>query len=490
MTYLRNIDNITNAAYGPQAVVQPYPVVSGNAYYNLLPANFRTFTTGTGTAEVADQVMRVTSGTVPLDYGVIRSFRSVNYQTGQGARLRISARFPNPQALTWSGAGAFNIGDELSFGYLGTDFGIWHRHGGLAEVQKLTITTPSSGTETAIVNIDGTVYNIGLTAGTAQKNAHEIATFLTNNGVGIDAEQVSNTVIVDFTSDGNKTGAFSFSSNTAVGTWTELTAGVTKTNDFYPMVAGAEPFAGVNIKESWNGTIPSGFDPSKGNTYEITYQNGYGNIHFFIEDTQTGYFQECHTIKWASSSNRPNLLNPSLRLGIYCYSVGAVVATSVESPYTAGFVDGVKANTRNPRSQDNSKSGIGATLTNIMTIRNSRTYNGYSNQIEVEPIEVIVANDGTKSGVVKVISGATLGGTPNFQTFGTNLITTKDVDGTTVTGGRVLATIPVSKSGSVPIKLSDYFIRIPPGLPITLAGAAVGGGTVELTVTLTWYEDI
>lgn len=340
------------------------------------------------------------------------------------------------------------------------------------------------------MTIDDQVYNIGLTAGTTQSAAYTIASYLSANGQGIEAEQLDNKVIVDFLSDGNKTGTFSFSSATTVASWTEVTAGVTKTNDFYPMNTGVDPSPGVNIKETWNGTIPNGFDPANGNSYEITYQNGYGDIHFFIEDPETGYYSECHVIKWSNNETTPNLLNPSLHLGIYCYSVGAVASTTVESPYTAGFVDGVKANTRNPRSQENTKSSIGATLTNLMTLKNRRTYNGYSNQIEMEPIAITVANEGTKSAVVQLIAGATLGGTPNFQPIGTNLIVDKDTAGTTVTGGRVLASIPVSKSGSIPRNLKDYFIRIPPGLPLTIAGKAVGGGTVELTVTLDWYEDI
>ena len=490
MTYVKEIDNISNNAYGAVSTSEAFPVVSGSAYYNFIPSNFRTFLAGAGTATAENQVLKVTSGTSLGDYGVIRSFRSVNYQTGQGARFRLAGMFTDPLALTWSGIGAFNIGDELSFGYAGTDFGIWHRHGGLAEVQELQITTPAGGAETATITINSVEYTVSITSGTAQHNAYEIATDLDTNGVGFEAQQLDDKVIIDFTSDGDKTGTFSFSSTgSAVGAFTELTAGILGTDDFYPMSSDVTSSPGINVKESWNGTIPDGFDPTKGNTYEITYQNGYGDIHFFIEHPLTGYFVECHTIRWSNHFNEPNLLNPSLRVGIYCYSIGATTATTVESPYVAGFIDGVQAKTRNPRSFDNTKN-IGTTLTNILTIRNSRTYNGYSNQVEIEPVYVTFANDGTKTAVFEIRGNPTVAGEPNYQQAGNNIVAEYDTAGTTVTeNGRYLGSFVVAKGQSLTVNLTDFQIRVPPSLRLVIAGKMTSG-TADLTASLTWYEDI
>lgn len=490
MSYIKKISNINNGAFGPAVVTQPYPVVAGSSYYNFIPSNFRTFLSGAGTATTENQIMKVTSGTSIGDYGVIRSFRSVNYQTGQGARFRIAARFPNPVALTWAGAGAFNIGDELSFGYSGEDFGIWHRYGGLAEVQDLTITTPAGGSETATVTINSVVYNVPLTSGTSQHNAYEIETYLNNNGSGFEAEQIGAKVRIDFTSDGDKSGTFSFSSSSAVASFSEVTTGITKTSDFYPMSTSVTSVIGANLKGYWNGVIPSGFDPTKGNTYEITYQNGYGAIHFYIEDPVTGNYVECHTIRWSNNNTIPNLLNPSLRIGIYCYSIGATTETEVESPYVAGFVDGVKANTRNPRAFDNTRS-VATTLTNLLTIKNSRTYNGYSNQVEIEPISLTIASDSTKNAVIQVRANPTVTGETNFNPAGTNIVAQYDISANTVTeDGRLLVSFPLSKGQSREINLRDYQIRVPPSLSLVICGKMTSGSAADLTASLTWYEDI
>jgi len=108
--------------FGEILIAENTPQVSGNAVYNFIPSNFRTFLDGSGTAIAEDSVFKVSSGTALGDYGTIRSFRSINYQTAQGSTVRLCAMFSNAEALTWSGAGAINLGDELSFGYNGLNF--------------------------------------------------------------------------------------------------------------------------------------------------------------------------------------------------------------------------------------------------------------------------------------------------------------------------------------------------------------------------------
>lgn len=477
MSHIKHIDNITNTAYGEVETSKNSPFVSGNAVYGFIPSNFRTFVTGAGTATVSGNVFQTTSGTTLGDYGVIRSFRSINYKTGQSAVVRFGARFPDNLALTWSGVGAFNIGDEFSFGYSGTTFGIWHRYNGLAEVRKLTLTVGAGGAETATVTINSVVFNIPLTAGTVQHNAYEISAYLNANQSLFECEQLNDAVIIDFLSDGAKAGTYSISSTgTATGTYSTLTTGVTKTSNH---IAQAD----------WNGAIPSGFDPSKGNNYKIKYQNGYGNADFFIENSE-GEYLKVHTIKWANSSTFTNLLNPSLRIGLYCYSIGATSAVTVQCAYITGLISGQIARIRNPRGLSNTKT-ISTTNTNIITFRSSRTFNGFSNQVEIDPISVSLVNDGTKNAIFELVTNATLSGDTNFQSVGNNLITHYDVTGGTVSGGTVIATFPVAKASDKIISLSDYDIRIPPDLTITIAGKQVtGGAAADLTAGLTWYEDI
>jgi len=464
------------SAFGDVSVSQNTPIIRGSFAYGFLPTNFRAFTGGNGTSAVSGYVYKVESGTISLGYGTIQSFRSINYKEGDGALIRISARFPNPVALTWSGVGGITIGDEVSFGYNGTTFGIWHRYLGNAEVQTLTVSAGASGAGNATVTIDNTVYTVPLTAGSAAQTANEIAAYLTTNATAWTATQNGSTVVIHSLSDGNKTGTFSYSSAVSTASWAETTAGVTKSYDF---VAQAD----------WNGELFDGFDPSKGNTYQISYQNGFGDICFYIEDPDTSRLLLVHIIKWNNAKATPNMANPSLRVGAYAYSVGATTSTSVEASYFMGALEGVESYTRNPRSYANTKS-IGTTATNIFSIRNRTVYNGRINQAEIEPVFVTFANDGSKSAIFELRGNATIAGFTNFANVGTNLISEVDVAGTTVTGGTLFASFTVAKGQSITVDLKDFNIRLPPTVTISVIGYMASGAAADLSASLAWYEDV
>lgn len=469
-------DRPQKSAFGELVIAEGTPQVSGQAVYGFIPSNFRTFSDGAGTTLAENHVFKVTSGTSLGDYGTIRSFRSLNYQTGQGSTIRACARFNSPLASTWSGVGGINLGDEFSFGYNGLDFGIWHRYGGVGEIQELEVTGAAGGGENATVTINSVVYTIPLTSGTVQHNAFEIEQYLLANGSGFSAEQVDDKVIIDFTSDGDKAGTFSFSSSSATGTFTELTAGITKTSDH---IAQAK----------WNGINMPDLDPSKGNTYMISYQNGYGDAHFFIED-DSGKNAEVHTINWSNKNTVPNLSNPSMHVGVYATSIGATSAVTVECAYLAGFINGRIRPTRNPRAYDNTKS-ITTTLTNILTIKCSRTYNAFHNQVEIQPLEVSLTNDGNKGAIFELRANATVAGESNFQEVGTNLVSQYDTSATTVTeDGRYLGSWSVARLSSSVINLRELDIRVPPSLRLVICGKMASGSAGDLSAAIIWYEDV
>lgn len=452
------------------------PVVSGNAWYNL-PSNFRTFTSGTGSsAGVSGRHFKVESGTDVFGYGTVQSFRSLNFKTGTSASIRMSAIFGTPAALTWTGAGAFSIGDEVSFGYNGLEFGIWHRYGGLAEVQVITVSGAAGGSENLTLTLNTVGYTIPLTAGTTIHNANEIADWLNANQSVWYAQQLGSTVVINALSDGAKDGTYTFSSSTATGSIAQTTAGVTKTSDHTP-------------QSDWSGNVPSGFDPLKGNNYEIEYENGFGDMSFKIRDPDTNRYETCHVVKWSSSGTASNMLNPCLPVGCYATSIGATTSVSVECPFLTAFSEASETPTRNPRGFSNTKS-ISTTPTSIFALRVSRTYGGFINQAEVEPTFLTMANDGSKSAVFKLIGNPTLGGTPNFQAAGNNLITDIDTAGTTITGGLELVSFTVAKGQSLAVNLSELRIRLPPTIKLAVVGFMTSGAAADLTASLTRYEDV
>lgn len=465
------------SAFNEQITKSRKSIVRASPVYGLMPANFRTFTSGGGAATVVNNEFKASSGTATADYGTIQSFRSLSAIYGSSTGIRFGARFPSSTANTWQGVGLFTIGDEVSFGYNGTSFGVWHRYDGLAEVRTITVSGGAGGSETLTLTLNGVEYSIPLTSGSAADNAQEIAVWLRANQSVWDAYQTGSTVEISALSDGAKSGSYSFSSSTATGSIAQNTAGVTKTSDFIAQTA-------------FNGTVPSGFDQSKGQTYQIVYQTGYGDIMYQIYDWNRGSWVTAHKIENNNGSTGPALRNASLHAGLYATAIGATSNVDVYASYLNGFVHSASKETRNPRAFKNTKL-VSTSLTNVLTIRTRRVYNGYINQAEISPVFLSVANESTKNVEVEIRGNPTVAGTKNYQDVGTNLISQSEVAGTTVTtDGRLLAAFTLAGGTTATINLKELNIQIPPTLNFVVAAKVNSGASANVTAALSWIEDI
>ena len=463
---------------GDSVGVPLFPVVAGNPWYSM-PSNFRTVLSGTGAAAgIESRQFKVSSGTDALGYGTIQSFRSLNFRTGISGSIRVSGRFPNPVAGTWSGIGGVSVGDEVSFGYDGTTFGVWHRWGGCSELRTLTVTAGAGGSETLTLTLNSVAYSIPLTSGSINYTINEIVDWMDANQSAWSSQAQGETILFASLSDAPRAGTYSFSSTgTAAGTIAQTTAGITKEYEHVPMA-------------NWNGRKPSEFDPECGNNYIIDYEAGHGDIAYKIREHATGHYTVAHVIRGGSLGGDLNMGNPCLPVGCYAYSVGGTTSTDVFAAYLSAFTEAVESPTRNPRAAGNTKS-VGTTLTNILTIRNRRSYGGFINQGEIEPLVLTLANDGTKTAVFQLRANPTVGGTPVWTEPGTNLISDIDTAGTTVTeDGRDLDSFVVARQSSIQVDLQKIRIRLPPTLRLVVAGQMASGASADLSAALTWYEDV
>lgn len=480
---LDNIENYTSAvsgtrtAFGELSVAQYTPFIQNTAVYGLIPANFREYTSSSGTTGIENRMFTVTTGTSVGGYGAIQSFRSLNYNAGQGGLARFTALFQNNVANSWSGVGLVNLSDELSFGYDGTTFGIWHRYEGVAECRTITVTGASGGSTDLTLTLNSVGYTIPLTSGTVEHNAYEIATWLNANQSVWVADQLDDTVIISAQSDGAKAGTYTFSHATATGSIAQNNAGVTKTSTHIPQT-------------TWNQDTASWLDPTKGNVYQIDYQYlGFGDIKFYVEDETTGYFKLVHILHIANKRTTPSLQNPSLRYGIYAVSLGSTTDLKVQSASVGLFVQGKIFKTRNPRAVKNTQS-VSTSFTNVLTIRNRRTYNGFYNQIEIEPINLTVSSESSQNVEIEIRANATFSGETNFTNVGTNLVSDIDTTSNTTSNGRLLAAFTLGSKGSESINLRDLDISVPPSLSLTITARVTGGASSNVTAALTYYEDL
>ena len=463
-----------SSAHGDLQVAQLQPYIQARGTYNFRPANFREFSASGGSVSYADREFAANCTSTLGSYGVLRSLRSVNFRSGLGASIRMRARFSTGVANSQQAVGGFNIGDEYSFGYNGTEFGIFIRYGGLAEVQRLTVTGGAGGSENATVTLDGTEYTVPLTAGATTLNAKEIAEYIEANSTTVNAKQNGSTVTFFWLSDGPKTGTMSFSSSTATATIAEITNGVTKTTTH---VAQAD----------WNGDVPDDFDPTLYNAYKIEYN---GNADFYIEDPARSNYLKVHSYNYLNSSTEVIVGDPSLRLGLYAYNLGAASGVSCYCSSMAGFVDGTPSEIRNPRAYQNTKS-IATTLTNIFTLRNVEVINGVPNQVEISPRMLTLANEGNKTAIFELRTQPTVAGDVNFQYENEDVLVSEvDTAGTTVTGGVQLGSFVLGPGDSLVVNIEPLRIRVPPTLRICIAGQLVSGSAADLSASMTWYEDV
>lgn len=437
-------------SFGEISSAENNPFVQSIPAYNFLPSNFRAYTASSGDAGISNGEFYASTITGFGSYGAIQSFRSLNAKAGDSSLLRLGARFSTGVENTWVGAGGVNVGDELSFGMSGLYFGIWHRYGGKEEVRELSISSGAGGSEAATVTIDGNAFLIPITNGTQEHNAKEIADFLTTGTSSYGAWQNDRSVIVNSLSDGPKTGSYSFSSSSAVGSWATVTTGVAKTSEF--------------IEQSdWNVNTMTGLDPTMGNVYQISFTNiGYGPKTFSVIDPDDGVMKKVHVIQYQNRHVTPALSNPSLRLGIYAVNLASDQNVFVYSSAMAGYSQGQRGKIRNPRSYSNTITSADSTnYYNVLTIRNRAIMNGLPNQIEIKPVFISVANDGNKNATVKILTNATVSGDTDYQYIRENSqVAEVDTAGTTVdvTSGTELMSFAIGPASSELIDLTPILI--------------------------------
>lgn len=489
----------SQSAFGDLQTVSLLPLVQIDAVYGLRASDVETFTATGGSVSVkrdhGRNEFQASTGTSVGGYGLIRSKRAGRYRPGQGLNARFTARFTEPVANSLQRAGLITSGNELSVGYgdevnFTTDFGIFYRTGGRLAIRRLDITTPASGAETATVTLNGVAYTVNLTAGTAAHNAFQIAADADFAAAGINAFQNDGAVTFVFSTLGPKAGAYSFSSTgAAAGSYTVVETGRAAEDIFISQ-------SSWNISTLSDSNDPFILDPENINVYQIKLQYlGGGSITFSAEDPATGYFADIHRIHYANNYTKPSLDNPSMKIGWFAASFGSTTDLSAYGASAAIFNEGARVAVRPPTAHGNTKTGVGTTFTNIISIRVRPDFNGRVNLTEVLPIEAFVAVDGTKPAEFEIFlynateAAGIIGGEPNWTYHDeTNSVVEYDTAGTTVSGEKHIAGGAIAKSGNVSIDLRKYSAELGRGDILTIAVRATSA-TTDATAYISWLED-
>ena len=136
------------------------------------------------------------------------------------------------------------------------------------------------------------------------------------------------------------------------------------------------------------------------------------------------------------------------------------------------------------------KTGV-STDTAIHTIRNKLSYVSKTNFIDIilhHVVSSIEASAANNLGDVRLVLNATLGGTPSYSDINTsNSVVEIDTDGTTVTGGKEIFSIPLAgKNDETKQDIIVHKMIVGPGETITIAGSSSNSATIRAGIL--WKE--
>lgn len=463
---------LPKSAFGEVAVAELTPVVQLTSQYGQL-GRTESFVIGAGSTGSEDGKFYAVTNSSQGDISALTSVRSVSYRAGQGGEGKFTGKFDTPKQGNFQFVGLVSATDFLGFGYSDLTFGIHYQRGGVVECQTLTLTSGAGGSETATVTIDDEVFSVPLTLGTAAENCYEIAESLNGQTDKYSFDSIQNTVVATSVLS-QPAGVFAFSSATAAGAWVQNAAGQITDQGFIP-------------QSGWSESIDFEITPDKLTPFKIAFQYlGGGNIFFYAENPDTGAFELVHMEKLAGTLDSPNLTNPSFRLGVISNNILNDTPVRVESGSMAGFIQGKREFTESSLADSETKTDIGATLTNIITFK-ARTEFGFKRSlIEAQAVGFSGSTDSAKPIEVEIIKNATFANRIIYDYIDQDeSMTLTSKTETEVTGGEIALIEP---AGSYDVKNRNLVFA--PGETMTIAMRVTQTPASAMTASAVWFEDI
>ena len=234
------------------------------------------------------------------------------------------------------------------------------------------------------------------------------------------------------------------------------------------------------------------YDPTKGNVFDMQYQwLGYGAITFNIEDPETGLFIPFHKIKYSNTSTVPTTQYASNPITIRVETnQDTAVPPTLKGASMMAYLEGERVYTGPVFAQSATVSSFSATTnTNIITIKNNTTFKGIENKIPAKTKVLTFSCEGNKPLVVSLHKNATLAGSPSYTNVGSDSTMSYTKASAGVSGGSLIGSFTLSKSGNLFITEKDFEQFINPGDTLTFAASTVSGGNGDVVYTINWVED-
>lgn len=475
------LKNLPTGAFGDVVTAEETPIFQVTAQYGLRDDVLSAALGGTTTAENSN--FKISTGTGANNVAAIVSNREAQYKAGQGLTAKFTALFTDGVANSTQQAGFITSESAFGFGFNGTEFGIVYAKDGQLENQELTITTGATAGENASITVDGIAYSVPITNSSINQNAFEIATYLDANDPRYRFRANQDKVyglaqLPDFGS-----GAWSFSSGTAVASWTEIQTGTIPTETWIP-------------KSDWNVNPNIELDPTKGNVYKVQMQYlGYGGIIFSVENAKTAKLEKVHIIPYASTAIVPSVSNPIFRIGWAARNTGNTSDIIVQGASAGAFVEGMIRADGRPHAACNTQASIDSGIRqNIIALRNRLTFNSTANRAEILPILLTISSEATKPVIFEIVQNPVVEATGYLDwqfADESNQLMEFATNNVRITDGIIVGCFVVSPGVDKDVDVEKLIKYHLPSEEFAITGRIISGGsTADLTVSGNWEQDL
>ena len=476
--------------FGALHTEQYSPVFQTDAVYGINTGQVATGVTLSGTMTTSESMFVCSTGVTQYAQAFLQSNRRLRYRPGQGVVGRFTAMFTTPVSQSYQVVGFGHSEDGIYIATSGSSFGILYSSFGVREQQLLTITTPSSTSQSVVVVLN----NVSASVPVSNSGNSLVTTYQLTQGTysGWKAEPTGSAVLFTRDAVGKTTGAFSVSGSTIAGTFSVLQSGSATTEIFVS-------------QSDWNGDKLDGtgysgvtLNPYVGNVYEMSIQYlGFGPVVIKAEVNPAGNnptFVSLHTFDFPNTRTRPSFGNPSFPFSLATYSAGSTTNLTTRVASFAGFTEGLKELRGNRFSYRNSVTSVSTTVyTPVFTIMNSRRFGNRTNQSVINLLSVAFgARLSTQAyGELFLIRNGVLSGPSNFSRITNRSCALFDTGSTAVvfTGELdVIFSMPIVESLQGVFPFTDE-ISLQPGDTLTIAAKLANGTATFMSAVLNTKED-
>jgi hypothetical protein len=269
-----------------------------------------------------------------------------------------------------------------------------------------------------------------------------------------------------------ETGAFTFSSATATGVFTQIGAGVAAIRDF-------------TAQTDWNVDKKTDLDPSKTNYYSARHN---GDIEYYVQDEATGDDILVHRQGLPNTLTGPIFGNASFRMVWAASNVGSTTPITVRGSHAGAFVEGLKKMRLPTHSAEGDSASVGTTLTNIATIRNRIVFGTKVNLGRIIPSVISAFSEGVKGTEIEVLLNADVAGVTDFEYIDKDeSITEIDRTPGAVTGGTLLASKVFLTDTEINLLVFNDLIQ--PGDSLTVAMRVIQVPAAAMGAAGVWEEE-